>query len=72
MQSAVLDGLHARLQKLKVLHPDVTMVQMCISVILLTVFLLLKDSLWNTNKSVQELSDSVKHCVAVLSVHKSE
>lgn len=68
----MLDGLRARLQKLKVLDPDVIMVQMCISVILLTIFLLLKDSLRNTNKSVQELSDSVKCCVAVLSVHKCE
>lgn len=45
---------------------------MCISVILATVFLLLKDSLWNTDKSVQELSDNVEPCVAVFNVHKSE
>lgn len=45
---------------------------MCISVILSTVFLLLKDSLWNTDKSMQELSDNVEHCVAVFNMHKSE
>lgn len=72
MQSAVLDGLHARLHKLQVLDPNVIMFSMCINVIPLTVFLLLKDSLRNSNKSVQELSDSMEHCVAVFSVHNSE